>query len=310
MKIETTILCGIHGRPSMKNVYSKMNTGELLVRRQLLNETYYRHYQNNDSENLSKVKTPDFRECKVLIRWGIQEVLDLPKNCIVYNNAKALSNISHKHNARKIMNLAGVNVPLDITPAVREQEISYPIIARPFYHSKGKNFITFNDRDEFLQHYEQNSNEWYYSNFIDKVQEFRVHACLGKVLNLLEKPKPNNNEIAWNRSINHEAFENVKWVDYNINVVKEALKACEALKADFVGVDVILDKDGKAWVLECNSAPTLNSSEYSCTRYSKVFNLMMNSPIKMKHWDFRKFKEAKSFAWKNFQLEDDIQQEI
>jgi len=130
-----------------------------------------------------------------------------------------------------------------------------------------------------------------------------------KVINLLEKPKPANGAVAWNRALNHEMFENVRWDDYNVNVVKEALKACQALKADFSGVDVILDGNGKAYVLECNSAPTLNSSEYSCTRYAKAFNLMFRSNEKIKHWDFTQFKKPASFAWKNFQLDSNDRRE-
>lgn len=120
----------------------------------------------------------------------------------------------------------------------------------------------------------------------------------------MEKPNPGPNHIAWNRAQNHEAFTNIRWDDYNFNVVIEAFKACKALGADFAGVDVLLDRDGKAWVLECNSAPTLNSSEYSCSRYAKAFDWLLRSDVRREHWDFTQFKKAKSLAWKDFQLSE------
>lgn len=125
-----------------------------------------------------------------------------------------------------------------------------------------------------------------------------------KIINLLEKPNPGKNQIAWNRAQNNDAFVSVKWTDYNKNVAIEALKACEALGADFLGIDVLLDRNGKAWVLEGNSSPTLNTSEYSSERYAKYFQWLFRSAERREPWDFRKFSNAESFAWKNFQLED------
>jgi len=179
-KIKYAILNGVDGRPSMKNVYSKMNVGNLVVRRRL-RKLYYRVYSNNRVDVLEKCSGIDFSECKVLIRWGSQEVVDVPNTCIIYNTGTALKNISNKFESRKIMNAAGVNVPLNVTPQTEERDMNYPIIARPFRHSKGKNFILLNNRNEFVSHYQRNSGGWYYSNFVNKVKEFRVHCMLGRL---------------------------------------------------------------------------------------------------------------------------------
>lgn len=298
------ILVGKDGRPSMKNVYSKMNIGELVIRRNIPNKVYYRLYEKNVVNRVERVINPTFEKSRIIIRWGTQEVLRDCANAVIYNTGKALSLVSNKFESRKAMHAAGVNVPLNVNLETAEQLISYPVIARPFKHSKGKNFITLANRAAFTAHYRVNSGGWYYSNFVDKVKEYRVHTASGKVLNLLEKPNPGGNQIAWNRALNNDPFVSVKWEDYSIPVVMEALKACKALGADFLGVDVIVDRQGKAWVLEGNSSPTLNSSEYSCTRYSKYFQWLMRSPEKREHWDFTQFNNAESFAWKNFQLDE------
>lgn len=302
--IKTIILCGKDGRPSMKNVYSKMNKGELVVRRNVPGNVYYRHYRGNIVTRMDRLTNPSFKNTSIIIRWGTQEVLKENTGAVIYNKGTALALVSNKFESRKAMQKAGVNVPMNVTDTTADNLISYPVIARPFKHSKGKNFVTLPNRTLFLAHYRANRNGWYYSNFIDKVKEFRVHAASGKCLNLLEKPNPGAGQIAWNRAQGNDAFVSVKWEDYPIPVVLEGLKACKALGADFLGVDVILDKAGKAWVLEGNSSPTLNSSEYSCTRYSKYFQWLMRSPEHRAHWDFTEFKNPESFAWKNFQLDE------
>lgn len=302
--MENIILCAKDGRPSMKNVYSKMDGGQLIVRRKpRRGSLYYRQYTNNNVGSLQRVNNPNFQQTRVIIRWGTQEQINHKPGAIIYNKASVLALVSNKYRSRLKLAEAGVNVPLNVTAQTPESAITYPVIARPHHHSKGRNFVTLANRSEFLRHYRNNHTNWYYSNFINKVREFRVHCCHGKVINLLEKPNPGGNQIAWNRAQNHSAFTSINWQNYNVRVVLEALKACKALGADFLGVDVVLDRHGVAWVLEGNSSPTLASSEYSCERYAKYFSWLMRSPERRDHWDFTKFTNPESFAWKNFQLQ-------
>jgi len=63
--------------------------------------------------------------------------------------------------------------------------------------------------------------------------------------------------------------------------------------------------DGKVYVLEVNTSPTLASSDYSMQRYAMYFDWLMRSDTRREHWNTDEFKKAKSFAWKNFQLRDE-----
>ena len=300
------ILVGKDGRPSMKGVYSKMTNKEvsLLVRRRLLSgKEYYRYYQNNNVETLTKVPISSVTgENSIVIRWGNKIVIPTDKSTIVYNKAEAIEKATNKKLSRQIFEKEGVNTPKLIDGNTSVIGLKYPIIARPLVHSKGKNFVVLNNFDEFITFAKKDENKWYYSEFVDKVKEFRVHCAHGKILNYLEKPNPKNGNIAWNIAQNGEAFINVKWSDYNYNVAIEALKAITALGLDFGGVDVMLDNEGKAWVLEVNTAATLSSAEYSMERYAKYFEWLFRSETRREHWDYTKFKKAKSLAWKNFQL--------
>ena len=120
------------------------------------------------------------------------------------------------------------------------------------------------------------------------------------------KPKPENDKVAWNRAVNEEPFVYIPWEEANRrglrHILSLAIRATEALKLDFGGVDVI-DRDGKGYVLEVNTAPTLNSSPYVAKRWGMYFDWLFKSEKRKDHWDGYYLREqANSMIWKNFQL--------
>lgn len=297
------IVAGKDGRPSMKGTVKQMKGNDLLiVRRKPPGKTsYLRVYSDHNVNKYSKapLNSIDFKNTKV-VRWGNRIEIDT-EGSIVYNQSKYINNATNKKLAREILAKAGVNVPKMVTPEnIAAGDL--PIICRPHFHAKGSNFITLKTIQDFKQHY--SPSKYYYSAFIDKVKEFRVHTAHSKILNFLEKPKPKNGGIAWNHAKTGEAFESVKWNEYNFNCGIEAIKACKALQLDFAGIDVLLDSKGKAWVLEANTSPTLASSEYSMSRYAMYFDWLFRANGRREHWDFSQFKKADSLAWKNFQLNE------
>lgn len=305
------ILVGKDGRPSMKGVYSKMkNPSELHVRRRLFKKNgeiaseYFRVYDNHDSSTFKKVLIPnnDFTN-KIVVRWGNTIEVNL-HNSIVYNKAEAIKKASDKKLSRQIFIEKGVNTPNLISSVVGFNKSDFPIIARPLRHSKGKNFVVLKTIEEFQQHFNANENNWYYSGFVNKVKEYRLHVAHGRILNYLEKPNPNNGNIAWNRAQNGEAFENIKWGEYNGAVCVEAIKAVQALGLDFGGVDVMVDGNGKVFVLEVNTAATLASSEYSMERYSKYFDWLCKDNTRREHFELKEFKKASNYAWHEYHFED------
>jgi glutathione synthase/RimK-type ligase-like ATP-grasp enzyme len=227
------ILTGKDGRPSMKGAYSKMTSNsKLVVRRRLIKtgKEYFRVYKDHVVHNLEKVAINAYNFTNsIVVRWGNRIEVDL-QGGIVYNESKAIANACDKKKARVIMAEAGVKVPKMVT-SENVVQADLPVIARPFQHAKGKNFIVLKTIQEVKNHY--NPNRFYYSAFVNKVKEFRIHVGHSKVLNYLEKPNPNNGNIAWNRAQNGEAFDNVKWDDYNLKCGIEAIKAVKALGLDF-----------------------------------------------------------------------------
>lgn len=308
MNKQTIILVGKDGRPSMLGTYSKMvGNSILMVRRRITTrrgrvKEWFRKYTNHNINVRTKVKThlADFRN-SIVIRWGNRIEVDL-EGSITYNKASAIALATDKKESRRVLAEAGINVPKAVTPA--SETINFPVIARPRVHAKGRNFVLLHNRGDFYAHWIKNNDDWYYSEFVDKIKEYRVHCAHGRVLNYLEKPNPGNGQIAWNRAVNGEAFTNVRWSDYNSAVALECLKAVKALGLDFGGVDVIVDKDGKPYILEVNTSPTLNSSEYSMSRYAKYFDWLGKTGKRREHFELKEFKKASNYAWHNYHFED------
>ena len=304
------ILTAKHGRPSTQLVYSTMLSGMLVQRRQIFSKKrvllkqYYKQFTNNVVSVLEKVPNIITTNA-IVIRWGTREEIITDNTTIVYNQSNAISNATDKRLSRQLFIENNVSTPVLVTPGNFINEY-LPIIARPLVHSKGKNFIVLNNRLDFENHYNQNNEGWYYSQFINKDREFRIHCAHSKVLAVMEKSNPNNGNIAWNRAQNDtEPFEYISWTQVDAQnlklVLQEAIKATAAIGLDMAGVDVMLCGN-IAYVLEVNTAPTLNTSPYVAERWGKYFDWLFRQETRRNHWDTSQLKKGSSLIWKNFQL--------
>jgi glutathione synthase/RimK-type ligase-like ATP-grasp enzyme len=304
-----TIFVGRDGRPSMKKVFSSLKTESRLVVRRIPpnREPYLRIYSNGNSDKYAKQSLVVLREpMGKMIRWGNRIEMATDKSTIVYNKSEAIANATNKKLSRELFLKNKVRTPQFVTPN-NVKDSQYPVIARPSTHAKGKNFIILRNHADFSKHYATHqANGWYYSEFINKEREFRVHCAHGKVLAIMEKAK-GGDSIAWNRAQTGEAFTRVPQADYIFSICYQALKATQTLGLDFAGVDVMLVQEGgkpQGYVLEVNTSPTLNSSDHVSLQYALYFDWLNRHEKRREHWDFAQFKNPASFAWKQFQLND------
>lgn len=310
------ILTAQHGRPSTKLVWSKVehnceNPIVLVQRRRFTKRngkvvSYYRVFGDPNVYNekqLYQLKMKKFNfDNTVLIRWGTREEIE-GENLIVYNQSKSIKNATDKKLSREIFAQNNVSTPR-LLRSVNDWNNTW-VIARPSVHSKGKNFVILKTKDELRHHWRQ---DWYYSEFVDKQREFRVHVGHSKVLALMEKHNPNNGNIAWNRAVNQN--DPFTWVgqqqsdNENLKpVLIEAIKAVNALGLDMGGVDVML-QNGVAYVLEVNTAPTLNTSPKVANMWAKYWEFLLRRDDRRIHWNYAQFTKASSLFWKQNQLKE------
>lgn len=215
-------------------------------------------------------------EIKYVFRWGCTSSLDpLVDGVVVVNTAKAIHWCSDKRRGRLDMQAAGVSVPKTITAAefmVREfvPEEYVPYVLRRAHHAQGRD-LWHGGKTTIQEAIRQHSvQDGYVSEFINKVAEYRVAVCQGRVVWVAKKTPGNPDDVAWNVARGGR-FDNVRWGDWPMRVVNEALKAANVSGTDFCGVDVMVTEDGTPYVLEVNSAPS-QTSEYRQKCFAKAFD--------------------------------------
>jgi len=269
---KVVILAGLNGRPSMRAVYRKLNGGTFIDTR-----SAFLVYENNQGFLKQHTRTfikPDDTLDAVIINWGMPDVT--PQNAKkVYNSRQGVSNASNKARARRLMHSAGVRVPKPVDK-YNYNSATYPLIWRPDYHHKGKNFVVIESADDlttamYMSNYRNYFTRGYLSEFVDKEREFRVHVANGEAIAVSEKPPQTSKK--WNEVRGQEFFQIHEWPK---DIETQSVKAISALSLDHGGVDVML-KDNKAYVLEVNTAPTLYGCDFEIEAYRKYFQSIIDN---------------------------------
>jgi glutathione synthase/RimK-type ligase-like ATP-grasp enzyme len=198
-----------------------------------------------------------------IFRYGNSSELALPEfgaldiHCkrngvVLINSARSIANVCNKGNARKEMISAGIRCPW-----LYEQydNVEFPVIVRPVFHSKGRKFFVCKDMKELRPYM---STDFYISNLIDKQEEYRVLVFNNKVVevSIKEKTRPDADELIRN----HRKGWVFRWIPFDSarrDVVQSALSAVKLFSLTFGAVDLCVDKASAVWVFEVNSAPGL-----------------------------------------------------
>ena len=192
------------------------------------------------------------------IRWGC--TANLPNaNATVINSAKAIHCVSNKLEFRRLLN------DNNLCPAtwfgvedVPENSLAKGVIVRPHVHSRGRHIWKCHDWAHLRDVVAILPQGFYISEFVDKVQEFRVFVVQGRAVAVAEKTPDNPKALAWNVAKGGR-FDNVSWNNWNVKAVRIAIEGFNLSGLDFGGVDVMVDAKGSCTILEINSAPSLTS---------------------------------------------------
>lgn len=207
-----------------------------------------------------------------LIRWGCtaQTRHQGPQ----LNTSASIHWCNDKRSSRLAMQETGVSVPetwtttdfnyLEARGSFSDSEL---FVARPVRHAQGLNLHTGSPAELAV------FVGGYVSRLINKVAEYRVFVCRGRVAWVARKHPGNPEDVAWNVARGGR-FENVRWSDWSMESIKQALAAARLSGTDFCGVDVMVDANNTAYVLEVNSAPS-QTSEYRqrCTAKALLYTL-------------------------------------
>lgn len=220
----------------------------------------------------------DLMDPLLVFRWGCtSSLVGLGHGIRTVNTAKSIHWCSDKRQGRLDMQAAGVPVPVTHSLEDAHQEINNATfdylrdrwVARPVSHSQGRHLFC-GSASECVEWLESNHGDGYIAELIDKVAEFRVFVCQNRAVWVAQKTPGNPDDVAWNVARGGR-FDNVRWSDWNTKVLDAALKAAKISGTDFCGVDVMVDAEGRPYVLEVNSAPS-QTSPYRQGCVAKAFS--------------------------------------
>jgi glutathione synthase/RimK-type ligase-like ATP-grasp enzyme len=230
-----------------------------------------------------------------VFRWGCTSNIPEREGVVVVNTAASIHWCSNKRQGRLDMQDAGVSVPTTwVTLESMPIAMYGKIVLRKATHAQGRDLWVYDLNDEeqrmaFAAHTRQ-LGSWYAADLIDKVAEYRVAVIQNRVAWVAQKTPGNPDDVAWNVAQGGR-FDNVKWGNWPAAVIKEALAAAKVSGTDFCGVDVMTTEDGKAYVLEVNSAPS-QTSAYRQSCFAKCFDHIVTNGK-------AHFGDPAKFGWKS-----------
>ena len=214
-------------------------------------------------------------DVSLVIRWGTTS--NAPCRNVV-NTAEAIHRVGDKAGFRRVMMNDFFNGnPLLCPMTYFEEEglnnVEASYVVRPATHSQGRNVHLVRTEAEMALATQACGVGWYASPFIDKVSEWRVTFVQGRVCWVAKKTPGNPQDVAWNVARGGR-FDNVRWDEWPLKAVRISREAFLLSGLDFGAVDVMIDAEGRPYVIEINSAPS-QTSPYRQECMAKCFDYLV-----------------------------------
>lgn len=250
----------------------------IILRRRKLGRTSCREIAAAMQQAIEVVRNDkDIPAVKHVFRWGTTSNVPKCEGQIIYNSAASIHWCADKKASRLAMQDAGIPVPetwpADLFNFEGDDDDGGEFVLRRARHAQGKD-LWHGDAAKIHRDLERNNvYDGYVSRLINKVAEYRVFVCQGRVVWVAQKKPGNPDQVAWNVAQGGE-FSNVRWGEWHMPSCRAAILAALLSRTDFCGVDVMVDADGKPYVLEVNSAPS-QTSPYRQSCVAKAFDYMI-----------------------------------
>ena len=197
------------------------------------------------------------KTAKVVINWGASQIeRAFPNLQKIYNPPKAVANAANKLSTFKLLEKAGVSIPLFTT----ERDVATgwlaknDVVARTILtgHSGAGIEITSKGNEEL-------PDAKLYTEYIPKRHEYRIHVFNGNAFFVQRKARKQevpDEEVNWKvRNLAGGFIFANKDVEVGDEAKIQAVKAVKALNLDFGAVDIVYnEKKQQYYVLEVNTA--------------------------------------------------------
>lgn len=228
-----------------------------LLRRRKLGATSCREIANITEQKI-EVRRNDgpLPKAEVVIRWGCTSHVDAN---IIINKVEAIHLVNDKKRFRKLLSeRAPETIPTTyFNPNDLQYPLRAPVVVRRSPHAQGR-FLHLCKNEAAVRASCALYEDFYISDYIKKVEEYRITFISGRVVWIAKKTPANPEDVAWNVARGGR-FDNVKWGDWPLKSIEVAYKAYMLSGLDFGAVDIMVDEAGRSYVLEINSAPSLTS---------------------------------------------------
>lgn len=143
------------------------------------------------------------------------------------------------------------------------EKFKLPVVAKNPKTQRGKGLFLLKDRNDFISLRKLNPNNGFmFQKYCERETEYRLLVLKDRIAVAEKKIQKDVNEFRANvaRGASEEFFD-PKLVSTEIR--NTALKASKLLKLEIAGVDILIDKEGKSWLLEVNRGPGFTYDEIS-----------------------------------------------
>jgi len=177
---------------------------------------------------------------------------------LIINRKDSILSASDKYRAKELFMDCGIPIPrLYTIHDLETEEINFPIIARPRNHYKGRHFYIVEDIKTATNYFMRG---FYLQDIVDNKDEYRVFIWRDKVfeVNIKKKTREGNGNNELIRNFDNGWSFYFQPVSETKSIIKDFCRmAIRHLQLDWGAVDCCIDTNGKFYMFEVNSAPSL-----------------------------------------------------
>lgn len=187
----------------------------------------------------------------------------------VYNDGHAVERSVDKAMTSFLLQNAGLPTPVtwvlrdrDEALAIAEQELTvgHYLISKPLFGSQGEGIRRI-EKSTDLMWLTSSHGIYYLQRFVEcdgeGYSDKRVFVINGKAVAAMRR-----RGISWLNNVARGA--SCEAIELNVEVAELAVRAVDALKMDYAGVDIIRDRNGELTIIEVNSVPAWKGLQSAC----------------------------------------------